>query len=90
MKLLSLLTPLLLAAIGRATVGPGYVTGNVNVADPTMCKNSAGTYFIFSTAPGIEIRTSTDRTTWTLIGTVWPNGASWTDTYTGTSNGSES
>ncbi|KAJ7205323.1 glycosyl hydrolase [Mycena rebaudengoi] len=25
--------------------------------------------------------------TWTLVGTVWPNGAPWTDGYTGTSNG---
>lgn len=40
-----------------------------------------------ATAPGIEIRTSTDRTAWTLVGKVWPNGASWTDTYTLTSNG---
>jgi len=57
------------------------------VADPTMCKSSSGEYFVFSTAPGIEIRTSPDRTAWTLIGVVWPNGASWTDEYTGTSNG---
>lgn len=41
-----------------------------------------------ATAPGIEIRTSTDRTAWTLTGLVFPNGAAtWTDAYTGTSNG---
>lgn len=40
-----------------------------------------------ATAVGIEIRTSTDRIAWTLVGKVWPNGASWTDAYTGTSNG---
>ena len=40
-----------------------------------------------ATAPGIEIRTSTDRTAWTYVGKVWPNGASWTNTYTGTNNG---
>ncbi|KAF8149535.1 secreted arabinase [Crassisporium funariophilum] len=68
-------------------VGPGVVTGNTAVHDPTMCKDKNGKYFIFSTAPGIEIRTSTDRTAWTLAGRVWPSGASWTDTYTGTSNG---
>lgn len=39
------------------------------------------------TGTGIEIRTSTDRVTWTYIGAVWPSGASWTDVYTGTSNG---
>jgi len=63
------------------------VTGNTAVHDPTICKDKNGKYFVFSTAPGIEIRTSTDRTAWTLVGKVWPNGASWTDTYTGTSNG---
>jgi hypothetical protein len=40
-----------------------------------------------ATGVGIEIRTSTDRTAWTKVGVVWPNGASWTDAYTGTSNG---
>lgn len=40
-----------------------------------------------ATSVGLEIRTSTDRTAWSLVGKVWPNGASWTDKYTGTSNG---
>ncbi|KAJ6584682.1 glycoside hydrolase family 43 protein [Mycena capillaripes] len=88
MRLLSLVPIFTLASLCHAVVGPGVVTGNVNpVADPTMCKSSSGEYFVFSTAPGIEIRTSPDRTAWTLIGVVWPNGASWTDQYTGTSNG---
>jgi len=88
MRLLSIVPILALASVSRAVVGPGVVTGNVNpVADPTMCKSSSGEYFVFSTAPGIQIRTSPDRTAWTLIGVVWPNGASWTDEYTGTTNG---
>lgn len=40
-------------------------------------------FYSVATAVGIEIRTSTDRTAWTLIGVVWPDGASWTDEYTG-------
>jgi arabinan endo-1,5-alpha-L-arabinosidase len=53
---------------------------------------SSGTVFAYprpkpATAPGIGIRTSTDRSAWTFAGLVWPNGASWTDQYTGTSNG---
>ncbi|KAF9463022.1 glycoside hydrolase family 43 protein [Collybia nuda] len=75
------------ATIAYAVVGPGRVTGNTAVHDPTMCKDNTGKYFVFSTAPGIEIRTSTDRIAWTLVGKVWPNGASWTDPFTGTSNG---
>ncbi|KAJ3810332.1 glycoside hydrolase family 43 protein [Lentinula aff. lateritia] len=54
------------------------VVGNTAVHDPTMCKDNKGTYYI---------RTSPDRTAWTLAGLVWPNGASWTDPYTGTTNG---
>lgn len=104
MRFLSVLSTLALVGLSRA-VGPGVVTGNTAVHDPTMCKDSAGKYFVFcestpiqfkeyktkenlATSPGIEIRTSTDRTAWTLVGKVWPNGASWTDAYTGTSNGS--
>ncbi|RDB17969.1 Extracellular endo-alpha-(1-_5)-L-arabinanase 1 [Hypsizygus marmoreus] len=86
MRFLSILTTLALAGVSRA-VGHGLVTGNTAVHDPTMCKDNSGKWFVFSTAPGIEIRTSIDRTAWTLVGRVWPNGASWTDTYIGTSNG---
>ncbi|KAF7346041.1 Arabinan endo-1,5-alpha-L-arabinosidase [Mycena sanguinolenta] len=87
-RLLSTLSIFALASLSRAVVGPGVVTGNVNpVADPTMCRSSSGEYFVFSTAPGIEIRTSPDRTAWTLIGVVWPDGAPWTDEYTLTTNG---
>ncbi|EIM88598.1 secreted arabinase [Stereum hirsutum FP-91666 SS1] len=75
------------ATAALAYVGPGAVTGDTAVHDPTMCKDSAGTYFVFSTAVGIKIITSTDRTAWTNEGVVWPDGASWTDEYTGTSNG---
>ncbi|CAK5276033.1 unnamed protein product [Mycena citricolor] len=78
---------LALLPVAHAVVGPGKVTGDTAVHDPTMCKRSDGTYFVFSTGTGIEIRTSPDRTAWTHVGSVWPNGASWTDAYTGTSNG---
>ncbi|KAF9568809.1 glycoside hydrolase family 43 protein [Agrocybe pediades] len=88
MRWLSLILPsIALATVGHAVVGPGVVTGNTAVHDPTMCKDNSGTYYVFSTAVGIEIRTSKDRTAWTLIGKVFPNGAPWTDQYTGTSNG---
>ncbi|KAI0078239.1 glycoside hydrolase family 43 protein [Panus rudis PR-1116 ss-1] len=70
-----------------AVVGPGKVTGDTSVHDPTICKDGSGKYWLFSTGVGLEIRTSTDRTAWTKVGLVWPNGASWTDKYTGTSNG---
>ncbi|CAL1699850.1 unnamed protein product [Somion occarium] len=52
-----------------------------------MCKDNTGKYWVFSTGVGIEIRSSTDRIAFTRVGVVWPNGAPWTDQYTGTSNG---
>ena len=71
-----------------AQVGPGYVTGDIAVHDPTMCKDKNGKWYLFSTAPGIDIRTSTDRTNWVYAGRVFPNGqATWTDQYTGTRDG---
>ncbi|KAL5512202.1 hypothetical protein ACEPAG_3487 [Sanghuangporus baumii] len=87
MRCLSSLLLLATAGVSLAQVGPGFVTGDTSVHDPTMCKDASGTYFIFSTGTGLEIRTSTDRTAWTLEGLVWPDGAPWTDEFTGTSNG---
>ena len=70
-----------------ATVGPGVVAGDVLVHDPSMARGPDGTYILVSTAPGLAIRTSSDRTTFVYRGVAFPAGASWTDTYTGTSNG---
>ncbi|CAE6381027.1 unnamed protein product [Rhizoctonia solani] len=68
---------------------PGKVTGSIDVHDPSICRDSSGKYFLFSTAPGIAIRTSTDRTNWSYAGTVWSSGqATWTDKYTNSTNGS--
>ena len=61
---------------------PGRVSGDVGAHDPTIVKRPDGTYVMAVTAPGIGLRTSTDRTTWRDAGTVWPGGASWTTTYT--------
>ncbi|KAI3621244.1 arabinan endo--alpha-l-arabinosidase [Moniliophthora roreri] len=87
MRLSSFAYGLVLAAVARAQVGPGTVTGDTAVHDPTMCKDKNGKYWVFSTGQGIPIRSSTDRTAFKLEGKVWPNGASWTDQYTGVSNG---
>lgn len=65
---------------------PGVVTGDVAVHDPTVIKAADGTYFLFSTGNGIEIRTSTDRTAFRRAGSAFPNGASWAHQFTGGSN----
>ncbi|KAG7088888.1 hypothetical protein E1B28_012835 [Marasmius oreades] len=87
MRFLSVALALIIAAVVSAVPGPGVVTGDTAVHDPTMCKDKNGKYWVFSTGQGIPIRSSTDRTAFKLEGKVWPNGASWTDKYTGKSNG---
>jgi beta-xylosidase len=82
-------TPATPNGLERRVVGPGKVTGNTAVHDPTMCKDGAGKYWVFSTGTGIEIRTSTDRTAFTYIGNVFPNGnPAATNTFTGGSSAS--
>ena len=74
-------------AAAAAYPNPGVVKGNITVHDPSMTRGPSGAYLLAATAPGIDLRTSTDRTTFTLTGKAFPNGAPWTDAYTGTSNG---
>src|SRR6266496_2178230 len=84
--LLAILLPLTGVPASAADYpNPGVVTGDVAVHDPSMVKVN-GTYFLFSTGNGIEIRTSTDRTAFRRVGVVWPNGASWAYPFTNNSN----
>lgn len=73
-------------AAAAAYPNPGVVKGNITVHDPSLTRGPSS-YLLASTAPGIDLRTSTDRTNFTFTGKAFPNGAPWTDTYTGTSNG---
>ncbi|KAI8824162.1 family 43 glycosyl hydrolase [Fimicolochytrium jonesii] len=60
---------------------PGKVTGNIGVHDPSMAKLGS-TYFVYGTAPGISIKTSTDRTNFRDAGVAFPNGLPWCNSYT--------
>lgn len=60
---------------------PGAVNGNITVHDPSMIKGQDGVYYLFGTHNGIEVRTSTDRTTFTYAGSALPNGATWATAY---------
>ncbi|GAB7040060.1 MULTISPECIES: arabinan endo-1,5-alpha-L-arabinosidase [Catenuloplanes] len=83
-----------LVAAGAATVygiqsanaatypGPGVVTGSTFAHDPAMVKRPAGGYLLAVTAPGIGLKTSTDRTAFADAGVAFPNGAPWTLPYT--------
>ena len=63
---------------------PGHVTGDITgVHDPGIVKAPDGTYIMISTNNYLEIRTSTDRTNWRRIGSVWSAGQpTWTYNYT--------
>ncbi|KAG8761624.1 hypothetical protein FRC14_000008 [Serendipita sp. 396] len=78
------LSSVVIAAYPNPIAMSGAYTG---VHDPSaLCQRADGLWFLFSTAVGIAIRTSRDRVSWTNAGVVWPNGASWTSTYTGGNN----
>ncbi|CAO1612783.1 unnamed protein product [Sympodiomycopsis kandeliae] len=61
---------------------PGPVSGDIDVHDPSMVKVGS-TYFLYATAPGLTIKTSTDRTNFKAQGLVFPNGLPWCDSYVG-------
>ncbi|MEU7620327.1 arabinan endo-1,5-alpha-L-arabinosidase [Micromonospora rifamycinica] len=62
---------------------PGRVTGDVGVHDPTIVVRPGGGYLVAHTGDNIALKTSGDRTAFRNAGTVFPNGAPWTTTYTG-------
>jgi arabinan endo-1,5-alpha-L-arabinosidase len=62
---------------------PGRVTGDIGVHDPSVVKRPDGSYLVAHTGNNIALKTSTDRTAFRNAGSVFPNGASWTTTYTG-------
>jgi arabinan endo-1,5-alpha-L-arabinosidase len=66
--------------------GPGVVTGDTGVHDPSVVKTPSGGYLLVHTGANITIKTSTDRTAWHNAGTAFPGSASWTLSYTGGSN----
>lgn len=53
MRLFSFVTAIAIALGVQAQnfPNPGRVTGNTAVHDPTICRDSAGTYFVFCTPP---------------------------------------
>jgi arabinan endo-1,5-alpha-L-arabinosidase len=66
----------------RQNVNPGPISGDTFIHDPTVVKTPSGTYLAAYTGDYVQLKTSTDRTVWTNAGAVFPNGASWTTTYT--------
>ncbi|KAK0739488.1 putative Arabinan endo-1,5-alpha-L-arabinosidase [Apiosordaria backusii] len=71
------------SSIARQYVGPGLVNGDTFIHDPTVVKTPEGTYLAAYTGDYVQLKTSTDRTTWRNAGAAFPNGAPWTTPYTG-------
>ncbi|WP_169987055.1 RICIN domain-containing protein [Microbispora sp. H10836] len=65
---------------------PGAVNGDVTTHDPEVTKRPDGSYLLAYTGNGIQLKTSTDRTTWRNAGAAFPGGASWAHGYTNGSN----
>jgi arabinan endo-1,5-alpha-L-arabinosidase len=66
---------------GTEYPGPGAVTGATGLHDPEVVKVD-GRYLLASTGPGVQLKTSTDRTHWNGAGSAFPGGTPWADTYT--------
>ncbi|MFC9692057.1 arabinan endo-1,5-alpha-L-arabinosidase [Kribbella sp. NPDC056951] len=62
--------------------GPGHVTGDIGVHDPSVVKRPGGGYLVAHTGDNISLKTSTDRTAFRNAGSVFPGGAPWTTAYT--------
>lgn len=78
----------LTATSTAAYVGPGTVSGDVTIHDPSIVKTSAGVYYSYSTSlttpyNGIEMATSTNRTAWTDDGYAFSSLPGWISTYNG-------
>lgn len=65
-----------LAALLVAWVTPLGLARQVSIHDPVMARQG-GTYYLFSTGPGITFYSSTDRQTWRLRGRVFPDEPAW-------------
>ncbi|MFK4088232.1 arabinan endo-1,5-alpha-L-arabinosidase [Kribbella sp. NPDC020789] len=63
--------------------GPGYVTGDIGVHDPSVVKRPGGGYLVAHTGDNIALKTSDDRIAFRNAGSAFPGGAPWTTAYTG-------
>ncbi|SDH47020.1 arabinan endo-1,5-alpha-L-arabinosidase [Lentzea fradiae] len=84
--LLALVVTVVVAPSASAAYpGPGWVTGDIGVHDPSAVKRPDGSYLIAHTGNGIALKTSTDRIAFRNAGAAFPNGTPWADTYTANS-----
>lgn len=68
--------------VPRQNIAPGPVKGDLFIHDPTVVKTPGRSYIAAYTGDNIQLKQSSDRTTWRNAGAAFPNGAPWTTTYT--------
>lgn len=61
---------------------PDPVSGDIGVHDPSMIQLEDGSYAVFSTHEGLQMRTSEDSVDWSRAEPALPDGASWATEYT--------
>lgn len=71
-----ILVPILVIAGLVPLAAPGAEPPQVSIHDPVMAREG-GTYYLFSTGPGITIYSSTDLKTWRRRGRVFPDQPTW-------------
>jgi arabinan endo-1,5-alpha-L-arabinosidase len=69
-----------------AYIGPGVVSGDVTVHDPSMIRTTSGMYYVFSTSlkkpfSGIEMYSSTNRIAFTNAGAAFKTLPTWINVY---------
>jgi arabinan endo-1,5-alpha-L-arabinosidase len=65
-----------LAGLLLATAAPSGEPKQVSIHDPVMARED-GTYYLFSTGPGITFYSSQDRVNWRLRGRIFPGDPAW-------------
>ncbi|WP_407562299.1 arabinan endo-1,5-alpha-L-arabinosidase [Streptomyces sp. 184] len=71
----------LLPGSAAAYPGPGLVTGDVYVHDPSMVRTDSGKYLLYSTHGLVEGRASTDRTAFGRTGDAFGRAPGWWAEY---------
>jgi arabinan endo-1,5-alpha-L-arabinosidase len=62
---------------------PIPLTGSTGAHDPAAARTPSGSYLVVTTGNNLPIKTSTNRTSWSNAGAMFPGGAPWTSSYTG-------
>ena len=71
---------------GSAYVNPGSVSGSTSVHDPSMLRTAGGTYYVFSTHNGIQMRSSSDRRSFASVGNAFSTIPAWTGAFDNNGN----